>query len=83
MKIIRQILVLKFVKPYTPSTPTIDNPQNTAIDVTVNAQSGESTAVQYAIFEILTSKYVQANGTLAASAVWQTLGTSTGKWGKC
>jgi hypothetical protein len=71
----------KFVKPYTPDSPTVNNPQNSSVDIIVNPHVGESNTVQYAILEVSTNKYVQTNGTLDTSAVWQTLGTSTGKWG--
>jgi len=70
----------KYVKPYTPPAPTVNNPQNTAVDVAVNAHASEAGDVQYAIFENSTGKYVQADGTLNTSAVWQlatTWGTKT------
>lgn len=71
----------KYIKPYTPGAPTVNNPQNTSVDIIVNAHAGEATDVPYAIYEISTNKYVQANGTLGASAVWQTLGVGAGQWG--
>lgn len=71
----------KFVKPYIPDTPTVNNPQNTSIDLLINAHVGESTSVEYAILEVSTNKYVQTNGTLDNSAVWKTLGTGVGQWG--
>jgi len=71
----------KYVKPYTPAAPTVENPQNTSVDVTVNSHAGESTAVEYAIYEVSSNKYVQTNGTLGATAVWKTLGTGAGQWG--
>ncbi|MFA6228503.1 MAG: Ig-like domain-containing protein [Patescibacteria group bacterium] len=72
----------KYVKPYTPSAPTVNNPQNTAVDVTINPAFGEASDVPYAIYEVFTDQYVQSNGTLGASAVWQTLGTGIGQWGQ-
>lgn len=71
----------KYVKPFTPPTPTVSNPQNTSVDVTIGAHAGESASVQYAIYEVHTGNYVQANGILSSGSVWQTVGTSTGQWG--
>ena len=71
----------KYVKPYTPDAPTVNNPQNTSVDVAVNAHAGESGSVEYAILETNSNKYVQANGTLASSTVWKTLGIGAGQWG--
>lgn len=67
----------RYVKPYTPEAATLSNPQNTSIDLTVNPHVGEATEVEYAIYEISTGKYVQANGSLATSTIWKTLGA----WG--
>lgn len=53
-----------------PGTPTLGNPQQTSIDVTVNA-NGNNAATTYAI-RVNGSQYVQANGTLGASPVYQT-----------
>ncbi|MFA6594378.1 MAG: hypothetical protein WCT16_03950 [Candidatus Buchananbacteria bacterium] len=72
----------KYVKPYTPSAPTVNNPQNTAVDLIVNPAFGEASDVPYAIYEVSTDKYVQANGTLGTGAIWQTLGTGAGQWGE-
>ncbi len=72
---------LKYVKPYTPSAPTVNNPQNTSVTVAVNSHASESASVEYAIAEVSTGNYIQTNGTLGASAVWKTLGTGAGKWG--
>jgi hypothetical protein len=71
----------KYVKPYKPDAPTVGNPQNTSVDVTVNPHTGESSTVPYAIFETTTGKYVQTNGSLDTAAVWKTLGTAAGQWG--
>lgn len=71
----------KYVKPYTPSAPTVNNPQNTSVDLLVNAHASESASVEYAILEVSTGKYVQTDGTLASSTVWKTLGTGFGQWG--
>ncbi|MDP2630771.1 MAG: hypothetical protein Q8P56_05170, partial [Candidatus Uhrbacteria bacterium] len=71
----------KYVKPYTPAAPTVDNPLTTRVDVTVNKNASETNGLEYAIFETSQNKYVQSDGTLGASAVWQTLGTTAGQWG--
>ncbi len=71
----------KYVKPFTPVAPTVNNPQNSSLDVIVNAHVSESSAVEYAIAEVSSSKYVQTNGTLSSSTVWKTLGTGAGQWG--
>ena len=73
--------VYKYVKPYTPTTPTVDNPQNTSVDVTISKNSNEIEGLEYAIYENTTGQYVQVNGTLGASAVWREIGTSAGEWG--
>jgi len=62
----------QYVKPYTPGAPVVADPQNTSVSVAINANPGEANDVPYAIFENLTGKYVQANGSLGTSAVWQT-----------
>ncbi|MCX6778671.1 MAG: Ig-like domain-containing protein, partial [Candidatus Magasanikbacteria bacterium] len=71
----------KYVKPYTPPAPTVNNPQNTAVDVTINIATGEASNLQYAIYEASTNRFVQDNGSLGVTAVWQTLGTGAGQWG--
>lgn len=62
----------------TPPAPTVDNPTTTSLRVDVNPGSNATTAV-YAIKVVYgaTTKYVQANGTLGDTAVWQTDAT----WG--
>ena len=54
-----------------PDAPTVNNPTATTLDVTVNV-NGNSLLTEFAIYETSTIKYLQANGTLGASAVWQT-----------
>lgn len=71
----------KYVKPYTPAAPTVDNPQNTSVDITISKNASETTGLEYAIYENTTGQYVQANGTLGASAVWREIGTGVGQWG--
>ncbi len=72
----------KYVKPYTPDAPSVDNPTVGTVDVTVVKNSSETAGLEYAIYETSQAKYVQANGTLGASAVWQALGTGAGSWGE-
>jgi hypothetical protein len=54
-----------------PSTPTVNNPTNTTLDVLIDVNSNPSNT-QFAIQETVSGNYVQANGSLGASAVWQT-----------
>jgi photosystem II stability/assembly factor-like uncharacterized protein len=54
-----------------PSAPTVNNPALTTLDVAVNVNSNPS-ATEFAINETSTTKFVQADGTLGATAVWQT-----------
>ena len=72
----------KYVKPYTPDAPTVDNPSVGGVDVLINLNSSETAGLEYAIYETTQAKYVQANGTLGVSAVWQTRGTGAGQWGE-
>lgn len=62
----------KCVTPYTPATTTADAISPNSIRVFVNQHASETGAVTYAIRSSGTSQYVQANGSLGASAVWQT-----------
>jgi len=71
----------KYVKPYTPAAPTVDNPTVGTVDVTINKNASETDGLEYAIFETTQNKYVQADGTLGVGVVWQTLGTGAGQWG--
>ncbi len=63
-----------YVIPYTPSAPTVDNGTSSTVDVTVNKHSSEATGLEYAIQSVkgAVTKWVQANGALGDSAVWQT-----------
>ena len=54
-----------------PSAPTVNNPALTTLDVTVNVNLNPI-ATEFAINETSTTKFVQADGTLGATAVWQT-----------
>lgn len=62
----------------TPGASVVNNPQLTTLDVTVNSstENGNPSATVYAIQET-GGQYIQANGTLGATAVWQTAAT----WG--
>jgi hypothetical protein len=57
----------------TPGVVVVNNPQFTTLDVTVNATTENSnpSVTQYAIQET-GGQYVQTNGSLGATAVWQT-----------
>ncbi|MEI6555203.1 MAG: T9SS type A sorting domain-containing protein [Paludibacter sp.] len=59
-----------------PDAPTLSAASQTYMSVAVNSSTNPATT-QYAIYETTTSTYVQADGTLGASAVWQTAAT----WG--
>ena len=58
------------------SAPTLNNPTSISLDVAINSSTNPSTT-QFAIYETSTSQYVQTNGSLGASAFWQTAST----WG--
>ncbi|GAA4331592.1 hypothetical protein GCM10023184_23640 [Flaviaesturariibacter amylovorans] len=70
-----------FVSPAaTPGAPTAGTITPSSIELTIDA-AGNPAGTQFAIFETTTNKYVQANGTLGTSAVWQATGTGAGEWG--
>ncbi len=60
----------------TPGVLVVSNPTQNTLDVAVNAttQNSNPAATLYAIQET-SGQYVQANGTLGATAVWQTAAT--------
>ena len=60
-----------------PQTPTVNNAKINTVDVAVNTGGNNPTSTQYAIQETTSAKYVQANGALGVTAVWQTATT----WG--
>ncbi len=60
----------------TPGTPTLSSTGITAGTIAL-VNGGNNAGTQFAIYETGTGMYVQANGTLGASAVWQTAAT----WG--
>ena len=76
------VIAYKYVKPYTPSAPTVDNTTTSTLDVSINANTSEVSGLEYAIYESTTGSYVQADGTLSASAVWQVRGVGAGEWGE-
>jgi len=61
----------------TPTTPTVGAATSTTLGVTIGASDGNPTTTTYAIYNSTTSQYVQANGSLGASAAYQTAAT----WG--
>ncbi len=54
-----------------PSAPTLNTPSTSSIKVIINENSNPST-VGYALQETTSGNYIQTNGTLSASAAWQT-----------
>lgn len=59
-----------------PSAPTVGSPTGSSLNITIANDSNPSLTT-YAIFEINTAKYVQADGTLGVSPIYQTAST----WG--
>ena len=59
-----------------PDAPTVNSPTVSTMNVIVNP-NGNPAATEFCIFETSTSKFVQADGSLGATAVWQTVAT----WG--
>lgn len=60
-----------------PTTPTVGNPTASSLDVTLGSGDGNPSTTSYAIHETTQDKYVQADGTLNTTAVYQTAAT----WG--
>ncbi|NNT73263.1 hypothetical protein HKT18_13670, partial [Flavobacterium sp. IMCC34852] len=54
-----------------PTTPTVDTPTTTSLNVTIGGSDGNPSTTEYAI-QANGGNYVQADGSLAAGAVWQT-----------
>ena len=54
-----------------PSAPTVNNPTATTLDITINVNSNPTTT-EFAIKDSVNGTFVQANGSMGASAVWQT-----------
>jgi uncharacterized repeat protein (TIGR02543 family) len=59
----------------TPTAPTVGNATTTTLDVTLGSGDGNPSATTYAIQEKSSLKYIQADGTLGATAVYQTAAT--------
>jgi hypothetical protein len=69
-----------YVKPYTPPAPTVNTPTVSTVNVTVNKHASEVTGLDYAIYvtpAVGGNNWVQADGSLGASALWWT----TSEWG--
>ncbi|MFH1012582.1 MAG: S-layer homology domain-containing protein [Candidatus Peregrinibacteria bacterium] len=60
----------------TPGIPTVNNATTTTVDVTLDTNSNPSNTT-FAIQDVASGNYVQANGSLSGSAVWQNNAT----WG--
>ena len=54
-----------------PTAPTVNNATTNSLDVTVNVNDNPA-STEFAIHETITTKYVQLDGSLGDSAVWQT-----------
>ena len=65
-----------YVSPYMPNAPTIDNITLNSLDVIINPNTNAPSTILYAIREN-SGDYVQADGSLAATPIWQTYTT----WG--
>ena len=61
----------------TPTTPTVATPATTSLNVSITSGDGNPAITQYAIYETSTNQFVQADGSLGATPVWQTAST----WG--
>jgi len=59
----------------TPSAPTVNTPTSSSLNVSIGGSDGNSATTAYAIQETMSGNYVQANGSLGVSAVWQTAST--------
>ncbi len=70
----------KYVKPYTPATPTAGDATESTLSIGVNKDLNEVSGLEYAIYVSSHNKYVQADGSLGSDPVWQTIsvwGTKT------
>jgi hypothetical protein len=56
----------------TPTAPTVGSPTTNTLNVTIGLGDGNSAGTTYAIQETNSGNYVQANGALSASPVFQT-----------
>jgi hypothetical protein len=70
-----------FVSPAAqPGQPVLDNATASSLDLSI-VDGGNPANTEYAIHEMTTNRYVQTNGSLNTSAVWQIAGTGAGQWG--
>jgi hypothetical protein len=58
----------------TPGTPIVNGSTSGSLNVTIQTNSNPA-ATRYAIYENTTGQYVQADGTLGATPVWQSAAT--------
>jgi len=65
----------KYVKPYVPPAPTVGNPGESSLDITINKHAAETDGLEYAIYESTQNMYAQSDGALGASPYWQVAGT--------
>ena len=56
----------------TPAAPTVNTPSSSSLDVVIGSGDGNPSTTAYAIHETSQNEYVQADGTLGASAIFQT-----------
>jgi len=61
-----------FTHARTPRAPVLSNPQTHSLDVSIDTADGNPGYTQYALFCETTGQYVQVDGTLGASRVWNT-----------
>ena len=59
----------------SPTAPIVNTPTGSSLNVSIGGADGNSATTAYAIQETTSGNYVQANGSLAAIAVWQTSST--------
>lgn len=55
-------------------TPMVGLPQVTSLSISLNATDGNPDSTEYAIQETTTNQYVQADGSLATTPVWNSTG---------
>jgi hypothetical protein len=66
----------KYVKPYTPQRPDATNPTLDSVEITVRKATAEADNLEYCIYatrEDVAAQYVQADGLLGDTPVWQTI----------
>ena len=59
----------------TPSAPTVGSPTSSSLAVSLNATDGNPSSTLYAIRVDGSANYVQADGSIAAGEVWQSIAT--------